>query len=187
MIAVVTRDRRYREFLESLVEESGFTLTVPEQASLLLVDLDTERPPYGRENAALTLSGDVFKLPDLSRPFLKSELISLIKKHLFPTASVVEAKERSAPSQTLVWENGRLSYGALLIRLTPAEARLFALLFEHKGSMVPLADCEAVCRKRRGEGNSVAVVMTGLRRKIETITEKRLFITYRGRGYGMVE
>lgn len=183
MIALLTKDGRLRDFVESVLSEHQLTITLPDAASLFIVDLDTEAIPRGRE--ALRISSSPFVDCELTRPFLQEELIALCKSRLGGQPTVAKIVEK--PIEGLTLGEGFASYRGEKIALTPAEFRLLSLFVANRGEMVPLADCERVCRVRASSGNSVSVTVASLRKKLDYRFGERFFLSRRGEGYCLIK
>lgn len=186
MIAVLSRDGRFRRFVESVLCEHRLPLSSLSSASLVIVDLDTASLPRAAQST-VTVSSDIFVKSDLLRPFSQEELVLLCQKRLgwqptvAPTAEVVPEGEEFTVGEGCVFR-----YGERII-LTPAEFRLFVLLYKNRGKTVPHAECEAACRVRTDSGNSVSVTLASLRKKLDYRFKAQYFASVRGVGYRMLE
>lgn len=181
MIAILTRDKRFYDYLAGIFAEEKLPLCDKAEAKLFVVDLDSERIPAGAK-ATVTISSDIFEKSDLTRPFLQEELVSLCRECLFGQDEPLPKRAEKSPDG-LVFENGAVLYCGERIPLTPAEERLLRLLSARQGEVVSLADCEVVCRVRTAKGNSVSVTVASLRKKLDYHFEKRMILSIRGEGY----
>ena len=182
MIGILTKDKRFYDFLVGVFAELQWMVVGIGQAKLLIVDLDSESPPSVAK-PTVTVSSNVFAPCDLPRPFLQSELIALCRERLFEkTQTESELAAREEGSLFSLGETSVLCCGEEIF-LTPAEYRLLSLLYRNRGSAVPLADCEAVCRVRTSRGNSVSVTVASLRKKLDYRFDRRFIVSLRGQGY----
>ncbi len=182
MIGILTKDKRFYDFLVGVFSENQLAVGDVASAVLLVVDLDSENLPRD-VRAAVTVSSNVFEQSDLTRPFLQSELIALCRERLgVDSHTELPSKERETGDLFLLGEASVLVDGEE-IPLTPAEYRLLSLLYSHRGSAVSLADCEAVCRVRTARGNSVSVTVASLRKKLDYRFDRRFILSLRGLGY----
>lgn len=185
MIGILTRDGRFYEYLVGVLAENGFSLCEPSRARLLIVDLDGEIPPKGKR-ARITVSSNIFEESDLLRPFLQSELIALCRERLGDLLDDRPPRSKDEQSDLFAFDGEALWVRGEHVILTPAENRLFSLLYTRRGETVPLADCEAVCRVRTARGNSVSVAVASLRKKLDYRLDQRLIVSVRGEGYRLL-
>ncbi|MBR2987406.1 MAG: helix-turn-helix domain-containing protein [Clostridia bacterium] len=190
MIAVLTKNQALFHFLESLFSEYGFSVVPPEEARLTVVDLDTETAVKG---PSVTVSETVFTSPDLLRPFEQDALITLCRERLGMDECQPAVVKRDGLDDKAIDErafsllDGAVSYGEDVIPLTSGEFRLFSCLFERRGEIVSEEELRAVMSVRAREdgsyGNSVAVTVNALRRKLDHRFGMRFIVSHRGRGY----
>jgi len=182
MIGILTKDKRFYDFLVGVLSEHQLTVVDAERATLTIVDLDSEAPPRDARKT-LTVSSNIFEESDLMRPFLQSELIALCRERLGLNAIPKTPENESGKGDFLVLGEDFVLAGGEEIPLTPAEHRLLSLLYRHRHRAVSLADCEAVCRVRTNRGNSVSVTVASLRKKLDYRFDKRMIVSLRGQGY----
>ncbi len=187
MIAILTKDAVFFDYLESLVKEMGFSLCDPDKARLVIVDLDTESPKT-MEKAQLTVSSNVFTVSDLTRPFLQKDFTNLVKIKLNCQPMVDNGEKKDEKNRlALDFSDGILRVNGETIALTPAEARLFSLLYENRGNIVPISLCEDACRVRTAKGNSVSVTVASLRKKLDYSFHYRMIESHRKEGYSLTK
>ncbi len=188
-----------KRYLVSLLTEWGFVFSGDaSHASLLLIDLDTAKEA---ETAlpAVTVSADPFAGSDLLRPFSARALHALILERLgvpddapLPTVFCESENKRedgeNDPPALLLAEGG-FCYGGAFVALSPAEFRLFSLLYSHRGEVVPTEACaEALAEKEApSKGNAPSVYIHHLREKLDYRFNIRMILTLRGKGYVLTE
>lgn len=182
MIGILTEDRRFYDFLISILSEHQLGTVDASRASLVIVDLDSVKPPRDA-GKIITVSSNIFEESDLTRPFLQSELIMLCKERLGVKVEREASLGEEEKGDLLVLLENSVRVGNEEILLTPAEYRLLSLLYRHRLKAVSLADCEAVCRVRASRGNSVSVTVASLRKKLDYRFDKRMIVSLRGQGY----
>lgn len=201
MIALLTTDIALKAFLESLFAEWELPVVSSDEASLLVVDLDSV-PSYVKGKKTVTLSYNIFNRPDLVRPFLQEDLRALCRERLEPdficqpeVAKTLESGESATSGCVLRLAEDGVWYGEAHIALLPSEMRLFTLLFENRGKCVPTEACQKACRTRGEgkkealdgkEGNSAAVAVAALRKKLDHRFGMRFIVSHRGKGYSLV-
>ena len=186
MIAILTKDDCFRDYLESVLKEQGFAISSARDARLCLIDLDSGFAPIP-DKACLTLSANVFVASDLVRPFLQRDLVSLCQMRLGwqPLVDNTPFERENEGEEFTLGEGCIYRYGEKIV-LTPAEFRLFSLLYENRGKIVALSLCDAACRIRATKGNSVSVTLASLRKKLDYRFGKRYFVSHRKEGYQML-
>ena len=197
MIAVVSKNERLAAFLVSLLTEQGFSLCSRREALLTVLDLDTEQPSK-EDRALVTVSENIFTQCDLVRPFLQKEFLALCRQKLGmegnfsaecqpEVAFHTKTKEKATVRCELLPDREAVLMRGETIVLTPAEWRLFVLLYRHRGEVVSTEDCQAACRLKgrngKEEGNSAAVTVAALRKKLDHRFGVRLILSHRSRGY----
>ena len=190
MIAILTKDARFYDYLTGLLAEQGYAVCEEGRAKLMIVDLDSEAVPK-KAPRVITVSSSIFESSDLTRPFLQDALFSLCRERLGSEQaggkdSLATNAQDVLPSDEVVLKENFLWVKGEEITLTPAEYRLFSLLYRHRGDVVSLADCEAVCRVRTSRGNSVSVAVASLRKKLDYRLDRRLIVSVRGEGYRLL-
>ena len=185
MIAILTKDTRFYDYLVGLFCEHGFPVVDSQSARLVIVDLDSESLPKPTKRV-ITVSSDIFEESDLTRPFLQKELIALCRERLSGACIAKgEAETRDGDEVLTLGDSSIILHGEE-IALTPAEYRLLSLLYRQKPNVVSLSECEAVCRVRTERGNSVSVTVASLRKKLDYRLDRRLILSVRGVGYRLV-
>lgn len=191
MIAILTQDTLFGVMLKSVLEEEGFeavvSKTLPEKATGVLCDLDHGAAPDGLP--AVTFSKNPFRSADLLRPFAIDTFAALCRSAFFAEACKV-SKSKEVPTRKadddpayLLTEEGVCCFGESVM-LTPTEHRLFAGLLEKRGQLVPSTALEALIGEEKG--NSLAVYMNYLRKKLDYRFGRRLIATERGKGYRLL-
>ncbi len=189
-VLIFSHDEEYAQMLLLLLRKNGISVALGEgDASsghvLHLYELDSlpqdtefRLPAIGiTRNAAPSL-----RFPILRRPFRYHELLSL----LFEEESLKPQEgggEKPCTRQSLLLLQGRRAclLGDTEISLSPTEHRLLLLLDERRHSVVSASELSRVCQFKGG-GNSLAVYMTHLRKKIERDGVRRLYSVH-GVGY----
>lgn len=155
---IITEDRVLGRLLALLLEEARFPLVSREEATLLLVDLDScEERTFSVPALGFTRLGKDASFPVLPRPF---------DEELFLTA-LEELRRGDAPPT-----------------LTPTERRLLAVLIEAEGEPVSRqALLVAAFGKEEADNQGLLnVYIHYLREKLERDGKKRIF-AHRGKGY----
>lgn len=184
---IITNDRIFANALQVSLSRLGFDSTIstdlPARKSDLsgfVIDLDAVPADLPLPAPCITISRHPEKGPDLVRPFLFSTFSALALERFRttpsptpPVSSVVnEAAIELLPDSLLL-------YGKR-IALTPSERALMALLMDAKGECVPT---ERIDLLWQGEGNTTAVYISYLRKKIQSVTDLQLIRSVRGKGY----
>lgn len=146
-----------------------------------VVDLDSlapgEKPPHG----AITFSSSPRAGADFVRPFLFRDLCAQVSARC---TGVLHAQAEHNGSRTPAFLELRPG-GVLLkgehIPLSPSEHALLSLLLEHSGECVPTEQLDAIWQE--GGGNTTAVYIRYLRKKLDEATGLRLIRCIRGKGY----
>lgn len=112
-------------------------------------------------------------IPYLRRPFALSEWETVIR-------GLMDAP--SVPHSALRVGDGTVSVSGTAVPLTDAEWRVFSVLYDRRGEVVPREELAALLD---GGGNSAEVYICHLRRKLESPLGRRLITTLRGVGYRM--
>ena len=200
MIGLLTTDIALKAFLESVFAEWELPVGSSEEASLLVVDLDSVSS-YPKEKQTLTLSYNIFNRPDLARPFLQEDLRALCLERLNleskcqpAVANSVKMTENATSGRVFRLAEKGVWYGEAYIALIPSEMSLFTLLYENRGRCVPTEACQRACRtrgeKKEGadgrEGNSAAVTVAALRKKLDHRFGMRFIVSHRGKGYSLI-
>ena len=189
---IVSTDTIFAEALQITLRQAGvsavITGRVPASATgaQLIVDLDTAELTAPLPAGAWTISRSADRAPRFVRPFL-----------LRAFAAEIAAQNSDAPHSatdgipSVADAEGDLPFlrltpdGALLqgkaIPLSPSERALMAMLADAKGECVPTAEIDALWQERGG--NTTAVYISYLRKKIQTVTDLNLIKSVRGKGY----
>ena len=184
MIGIVTGSDRFYDYLAGVFSEEGFAFERSLKGDLLVVDLDSAEIPAGAK-AVITVSSDIFKASDLFSPFLQAELVALVCERMGKGGeAVTDLTEKESCEMTV--DASSVVIFSEKIELLPAEARLLTLLYENRGQVVPLNECEAVCRVRTSRGNSVSVTVASLRKKLDYHFDRRMILSVRGEGYKLI-
>lgn len=118
---------------------------------------------------------------DLVRPFLFRELIGLGKERFVLAAPALEREASPSPAPFLkLLPEGVLMQGRR-IALSPAERAVLALLLEKPGECIPKERIDALWQEKGG--NTTAVYIRYLRKKLDEPSGLRLIRSIRGRGY----
>lgn len=186
---IVSSDAVLAEALQIALRAAGMTAEIvsalPDQSEeelLWILDLDTVSPPSPMPSQVITLSRSSDASVDLIRPFLFRDLIALAKersKGVADTAPVASPAVSPQPLLQLI-PDGVLLRGRP-IALTPSEHALLALLMDFPNECVPLSKIDALWKEKGG--NTTAVYIRYLRKKIDEPAGLRLIRTVRGRGY----
>lgn len=183
MICLLSENRALKSYLESLLEEMGVLLCQNKaDADLFVVDLDTVKRPE-TDKRVLTISSDPFVLCDLFRPFSQERFLSLVKENGEGEVFVAEIAPIPKRPASLSYEEGVFYLNGERVTLTPAEHHLLCLLYQNRGTAVPLSACADALGSEAGKGNMPSVYINHLRRKIDYRLQKRMIVTLRGEGY----
>ena len=186
---IITNDRIFANALQVSLTHLGFESTVstdlPARKSDLsgfVIDLDAIPADLPLPSPCITISRHPEKRPDLVRPFLFSAFSALALERFRTTPT----PSSTAPVSSTVNEaaiellpDSLLLYGKR-IALTPSERALMALLMDAKGECV---SAERINGLWQGEGNTTAVYISYLRKKIQSVTDLQLIRSVRGKGY----
>lgn len=183
---IVSRDTVFAEALQIALRTAGMKTDIlsalPAYAGddmEWILDLDSISPSTVLPARAVTFSRASLPHADFVRPFLFRDLIELVQNR-FLQASPVDV---SAPGFAPVLQ--RTAEGVLLqgkpLSLSPAEYALLSLLMETPGQCVSIERINSLWQEKGG--NTTAVYIRYLRKKIDEPTGLRLIRTVRGRGY----
>ncbi len=186
---IVSSDTVFAEAIQIALRTAGMNAEIVsalpdqnEEELLWILDLDTVPPPSPMPPQAITLSRSDAASPDLIRPFLFRDLITLAKERSKGVADISPLASAAASPQPLLQ---LIPDGVLLrgrpIALTPSEHALLALLMDFPNECVPLSKIDALWQEKGG--NTSAVYIRYLRKKIDEPAGLRLIRTVRGRGY----
>ena len=166
-----------------LPDGTGYTLCeqVRKQSSIPILFL-TACDEETQVVMGLDMGGDDY----ITKPFRLQELLSRIR-------ALLRRAEKKAPQQKasglflLDFEQSRLYKEGQEIALTPAEYRLFVLLFQHEGQIITRQQLLSTLWDNAGEfvdDNTLTVYIRRLREKLERDPSHPTFLqTVRGTGY----
>lgn len=192
---IITTDEIFGRMIYRILESQGFgnlsvvpaAVGTPERA---IVDLDSADCPPAATVCCLTISKSRRKNPDLIRPFPEGSLRHLAQDVFGPPDAEEADIDHFSPrlsggerrSDLPVPTERGVRYSGREIPLSPRERMLYELLFVHRGeTLTKEALRDAVFGG--SDGNAVEVYISYLRRKLETLTERKLIRTVRGKGY----
>ena len=143
-----------------------------------VIDLDCVHRDVALPTPSITISRSPFKGADLCRPFLFSDFTALAAERFTPLA-----EHHTAPSaeQSITLLADSMLLMGKKISLSPSEHRLMTMLVSAKGECVPTAEIDAIWQE--AGGNTTAVYISYLRKKIQTVTDLNLIRSVRGKGY----
>lgn len=183
---IISTDLVFAEALQITLHRAGLFAEIapslpvtPSSGELLVVDLDCLGTSSLSPSPTVTFSRDPNTGADFIRPFLMRELTAHLLK-LAGNRSQAEPISRSDVPFLRLTPDGALLQGRP-IALSPAERTLLALLLETPGECVPTAVIDGLWEEKGG--NTTAVYIRYLRKKLDEPTGLRLIRTIRGRGY----
>lgn len=144
-----------------------------------VIDLDCVHRDSPLPSPAITLSRSPAKGADLCRPFLFSDFTALAAERFAPPSPDLPNAPTAEQSVTLLADCMILM--GKKISLSPSERTLMAMLISAKGECVPTAEIDAIWQE--SGGNTTAVYISYLRKKIQTVTDLNLIRSVRGKGY----
>ncbi|MBQ8287230.1 MAG: winged helix-turn-helix domain-containing protein [Clostridia bacterium] len=148
----------------------------------LLADLDCIEPTIRLPRHTITFSRFPDRGADFVRPFLFRDLTAQVLTQMRENEADTSAsppRKSDAPFLRLT-PDGVLLQGRP-VSLSPAERTLLALLMETPGECVPTRVIDELWEEKGG--NTTAVYIRYLRKKLDEPTGLRLIRTVRGRGY----
>ena len=146
-----------------------------------IIDLDSIPADTVLPSPCITISRQPQKSPDLMRPFLFTDFSALALERFRATPPVQDSPALSTaqePLLTLLPNSLRIC--GTQISLSPSERAIMALLINANGECVPTS---ALDQLWDGEGNTTAVYISYLRKKIQSVTDLQLIRSVRGKGY----
>ena len=160
-----------REYLEDLhIDKSTLDRCV-------IVDLDSAAP----QNGAITFSRDKYKSPDLTRPFLMTDLAELLRKRF--SDSFEMATKKSDDAEFVLTSDG-VSYRGSFVPLTPRERDMLGLLLSRRGDAISREEMfTSLWGGETADSNVVDVYIRYLRKKLDFHFGERIIYTRRGMGY----
>lgn len=186
---IVSRDIIFAEALQIALREAGIQgeiLSVlparTQEADGWVIDLDS-LASASLPTPAVTFTRSPVAHPeaDLVRPFLFRELIGLAKERFILSTPMAGQERPASPAPFLkLLPEGVLMQGKR-ITLSPAERAVLALLMENPGECVPKEHIDALWQEKGG--NTTAVYIRYLRKKLDEPSGLRLIRSVRGRGY----
>lgn len=186
---IVCKDSVFAAALEVALRQSGKTAVcfpkLPASPDSYeegwIIDLDSLAPGDKVPAACVTFSSSARSDADFVRPFLFREFCALVSARLCPTP-------RSDPMQSAALSPAFLELrpsGVLLqgeyIPLSPSEHALLSMLWKHSGECVPTEQLDSIWQENGG--NTTAVYIRYLRKKLDEATGLRLIRCIRGKGY----
>ena len=190
-ISVVSSDELFAAMLCSEIEDLGNEYKlVSKNAKILILDLDSDCDMlddqivvgFSRNEKALTDNVRDKCRVVLHRPFLIEDLKTIIKE-LGAQEKENSFSERKTATGSLLLDNSTSSvelYGKK-IHLSRNEYAILDRLAESLGSPVSREDLSKVLSSSLG--NMCDVYICHLRAKLESVSEKKLIFTVRGKGY----
>lgn len=177
MIAILGTDPILSRMLTLEAERGGFPISTPEAAKIWLLDLDHPPRPlpqnreayvvgFTRDTAVGTRADHTFTLP-----YPTQELQALFDAFMNGNR---DARLRHLPGIALVGERK--------VHLSPAEERLYALLLERQGEIVPEKDLLKALGESTAATNVLQVHIYRLRRKLSADGASYIRAV-RGKGY----
>ncbi|MBQ7325401.1 MAG: winged helix-turn-helix domain-containing protein [Clostridia bacterium] len=153
------------------------------EASGWIVDLDALPATASIPVPAVTISRspDLHPEADLLRPFLFREMVELARERFASPSLAAERAPRSSSAPFLKLLPEGVLMGGKRIPLSPCERALLALLMETPGECVPTEQMDALWQEKGG--NTTAVYIRYLRKKLDEPSGLRLIRSVRGRGY----
>lgn len=186
---IVSRDIIFAEALQIALREDGIKAEIlsalpahPQEADGWVIDLDAIAA-HALPSPAVTFTRSSSAHPeaDLVRPFLFRELIGLVKERFVLAVPALEREASPSPAPFLkLLPEGVLMQGRR-IALSPAERAVLALLLEKPGECIPKECIDALWQEKGG--NTTAVYIRYLRKKLDEPSGLRLIRSIRGRGY----
>ena len=187
---IVSTDRIIAEAIQITLRQAGISAVILDRLPVLatgdqlILDLDTAELPSPLPEGAWTFSRFAHRSPRFLRPFLLRALAAeILAARGMETPQAPEASlplpEDEPPFLSLT-PDGALLQGRF-IALSPSERTLLALLLEHSGECVPTAQIDGLWAEKGG--NTTAVYIRYLRKKLDESCNLRLIRTVRGRGY----
>ena len=188
---IVSNDTIFAEALQIALREGGIHAEIisyplashlPHDGEGFVIDLDSvPLSPLPSPAITFTRFAEAHPGADLIRPFRFSSLVELVKERLVFSAPVatVSASSVAAPFLKLL-PDGVMMNGKK-VSLSPAERAVLALLIERGGECVPKEEIDALWQEKGG--NTTAVYIRYLRKKLDEPSGLRLIQSIRGRGY----
>ena len=145
----------------------------------LVIDLDSIHRDTLLPSPAITISRSPHKGADLCRPFLFSDFTALATERFTSPASPAHSPIAQETSLHLLADC--LVLDGQKIPLSPSERAVMEMLLNAKGECVPTAQIDTLWQE--SGGNTTAVYISYLRKKIQTVTDLNLIRSVRGKGY----
>lgn len=171
MIAILTKDPLLGRMLLLELERGGFSLSSPQEATVLLCDSAPQTP-----SAAVVIGfGDAGHFPTAD--------------HVLPLPYDTESLQALLRTYHDVNALHPIRGGVLLcgrrISLSPTEERLFALLWQHRGEVVTTECLQGALRDEEVKSNLLQALLYRLRKKLSPDGVSRIR-SLRGRGYILI-
>ena len=181
---IVSTDEIFAEAVQITLRQAGIAARITDRipasaaGSEIILDLDSTEMATPIPAGTWTISRDSARNPRYLRPFLLSAFAKEIAAVASADTPAVAAAD-DAPFLSLtddgVWLQGRA------ISLSPSERALLALLIERGGECVSTEEIDDLWAEKGG--NTTAVYIRYLRKKLDESCGLRLIRTVRGRGY----
>ena len=183
---IVSTDTIFAAALQVALRQLGFDAEITpdlpprkKDAAGFVIDLDCIRKDSALPTPSITISRFPEKGADLCRPFLFADFSALASRR-FATSAVAPVPP-SAPDRSLTLLADSMILFGKKISLSPSEHALAAMLLEANGECVPTARLDTLWQEQGG--NTTAVYISYLRKKIQTVTDLNLIKSVRGKGY----
>lgn len=180
MIAILTVDEILKQMLTLEATRGGFSLVLPETATVWLLDLDHPPRPLPQKfdgfsvGFSRTLTTHTRADLVLPLPYSTEELQKILKAA--HTKSGIGSEVRHLPGMALI--NGKK------IELSPTEERIFALLLAKRGQTVSETELTHALGESTATSNVLQVHIYRLRRKLMQIPDSGITLrAMRGVGY----
>ncbi len=149
-----------------------------------VIDLDSIHRDVPLPSPSITISRSPHKGADLCRPFLFTDFTALASERFIQPARALST-ETAVPAPSSEQSVTLLADSLILfgkkISLSPSERAIMAMLLDAKGECVPTAEIDGLWQE--SGGNTTAVYISYLRKKIQSVTDLNLIRSVRGKGY----
>ena len=172
---IVSGDKIFSAAIKEYLEDVHIDKSILDRC--VIVDLDTSD---AREDA-ITFSRDENKSPDLTRPFLMTDLAELVKNRF---SIVFEKEMHKADGAEFVLTSDGVTYRGSFVPLTNRERDVLGLLLSERGSAVSRDEIfSSLWGGESSDSNVVDVYIRYLRKKLDFHFGERIIYTRRGMGY----
>ncbi len=187
---IVSHDSVFAQALQIALREGGveadvlsaLPVRIPDSNGWI-IDLDTVPATSSLPSPAVTFTRSPSTHPtaDFARPFLFRELVAMVKERfaLLTPSPVREQPISDAPFLKLLPDGVQMR--GQIIALSPSERALLGLLMQTPGECVPTERIDELWQEKGG--NTTAVYIRYLRKKLDEPSGLRLIRSIRGRGY----